>query len=153
MNFQDLSFMTRVILGASVTLVFIWWILNAMATANQQFGGTGMDQQVLEGARDGFAIGDYMIPFVLFILGITSVILSTQVDSHPIYFIYVIILIMISTFFSVVVANVVITLFDSAPLSEAASNFQLTKMMWENWPFIISALILLDAVSMLSKFR
>lgn len=151
MNLKDTITISKIIVGASLVLVLIYLVLDSMATANA--GSSALNQDVLEDARDGFAVGDYMIPFLVIALGLVSIVLSSQIDSHPTYFLYVVILLMITSLITTIVANIVILLLDSTALSSASTAFPLTRLVFQNWPFIIGFLIVMDGIFVVSKWR
>jgi hypothetical protein len=143
----DLFVIMVMSLGVIVTVLFVYMIVNAVATdssVTQTFGKTGTSTSYFDNGLTALRTFDYGIALFIFVAGLTSIALATMVNSHPVFFFGSLIVMIILVMFTAILSNIFIDIVSVEMLASIRSNFPVSMMLIGIYPtiaLVISAVV------------
>jgi len=130
----DLVIMCVMLMSGIIAVILSAHILGAFDTA-WTWGGEA--QTIIDAGTSAMTIFDYMIIFYIIGLGAFSIVSAYFVKSHPVFFVFSIILIGITVMFSAQVTNVLWEFLNVSTLSTTVNDFPLVVTLVQNLPLVI----------------
>jgi len=146
----DLPVIISLLLGGAMTILLVFFVVSEITN---NFPATETDAlYVLQKGVSAVNVFDYMFVFFAVGLGMFSVISAFFIDSHPIFFILsVIILIPIVILTSAQMTNAFDAFISTSVFSSVANSFPYTVLLMRNLPLFCLILGILVAIVMHGK--
>lgn len=144
----DIPIIIAVLAGGIIAVILGAYVLGEFSSA-WTFGGD--TQTILDAGINAFNVFDYMIVFFAVGVSLFSVASAFFIRTHPIFFIFSVVLLGIVIMFSAQVSNA-LDIFLTVPLLAATVNdFPLTLTLARNLPFFSLIVGIMIAIAMYGK--
>lgn len=149
---QDIFLIITGILLFAVVSVFALTFMNQLQTTTAGIFGAEATAHVTSGVTF-FENMDYMIVFFLFMMFITTLIGAFILDTHPIFFVISLFILIFTVIISAQFANMYVEFSQNSELIAAASHYTLTYHVFTNFPTIITIFGFILAIVIYGKIR
>lgn len=109
------------------------------------------DQDIINKGRDALSTFDYAIMFIVMALGLATIIFGYFIQTHPIFFAFSLILLILFVIIAVFFTNAFGEFIKVDPISTQIDNFPLMNDVMNNLPLLITGIGILVLIAMYAK--
>jgi hypothetical protein len=146
-NITDTIFIVAMVFTFIVTCVLCYTILDKFGTQTAGF----LNQTPVTAGKQALNILDYAAAGLLIGAALFSAISAYFIRTSPVFFIFGVIVLMVSVYAAALVSNVGYDIFNSSALSTAALTFPISMNIMQYLPYYVAILGIIIIIAMFGK--
>lgn len=152
MSMEDMPVIILLVFVSAISLILVGTLWGGFLTSLSSIpGGTsGNITAATNNISTALLLFDGIFLFYLIGLGMMTVVLAYYINTHPIFFIFSVLSLIISVITAALITNVFVEFGSNSVLSTAALSYPLTMTAMQNLPIFIG---ILGVLTMLALYR
>lgn len=149
----DLMGIVVVVLILSLTIIIAGKVIGEISTEWDEIAPDTVSKEIMEQGKATINTFDYLFLFAFMGLGLASVIGASLIDTHPIFFVFSILLLVIIIFVGAQITNVFNEVITTTEMAAIANSFPIMVGLMRNLPLIMLMFGSLISIVLYGKIR